>query len=249
MSPPLLSELASQGTSGLVAVKVSPDLKPYTVHRDILAHYSEYFKSALSSPWEEAEARTVILRDIKPVIFELFLNWTQQHRLCWEAAHAALDEGEWVVAPPVDVECILMLQAWGFADRFLMPDFKEALLYAFVDHLVEYGPASMRLVIHVFNNDLMPDIDPCPFLNVLVDAHCKCWRVMSADEEDVELIGELPIEFVTRVFIRNGELNQGDGFPRYELKGCDYHGHTTKDEVRDCAKRKAQLLVTGPGMV
>lgn len=263
------SEMAAQGTSSFITVKIGSDVKAYTVHKDILVHHSEYFEKALRNDWQEAQDRIVVLSDVDPVTFDLFLNWTQQHMLRLDVARASLEDvddeyedaspsmdldndggnatrtvsfahGSWDDFSPFDIDLLLMLQATGFADRFLMADFKEALQYHFVDHVVDCPPASLRFIIYAYANHLVPKDSPIE--DVLVDAHYKCWR-LDDSEGDIDLVDQLPHAFVRRLIIRGGEMNQGDGLPGELLMECEYHGHKTPADMQNCAKRKAQLLV------
>jgi hypothetical protein len=74
-----------------------------------------------------------------------------------------------------------------------MPDFKSALLYVLVDGIIDFGSVSLRFIISAYENDLL--LDSGPITDLLVDAHCKCWRAEPAEDPDpeFELIDQLPI--------------------------------------------------------
>ncbi|OAG07184.1 uncharacterized protein CC84DRAFT_1204754 [Paraphaeosphaeria sporulosa] len=272
------SELATQGTSGLVTVKIASDEKSYTLYKDMLTHYSKYFKKALKGEWKEAQGGAVVLGDVDSVIFELFVNWKQQQKIHLDFARASLKntKDDWSTAPaheddeddeeednnsttpesiehddlfglsPFDIDLVLLLQGSIFADRFLMSDFKDALLYAFVDEIIAMPPASFKFIIFADKKGLLPGSGPV--LDLLADAHCKSWRVDSS-EDDVQLIDDLPKKFTRHLIFRGGLLNQGAGAPGDELIACDYHGHATQAEFQGCAARKSRVLVSGPDIV
>jgi hypothetical protein len=54
--------------------------KKFHVHKDVICHYSEYFRAAFNGRWIEAE-EDVKLEDIDVEVFELFVHWLYAQEL------------------------------------------------------------------------------------------------------------------------------------------------------------------------
>ncbi|KAF7858872.1 hypothetical protein EAF04_008914 [Stromatinia cepivora] len=59
----------------IVHVKVGDDLKDFGIHKDLICHYSPYFKAAFNSGLEESITGIMKLPETKPEVFELFYHW------------------------------------------------------------------------------------------------------------------------------------------------------------------------------
>ncbi|KAF1970502.1 hypothetical protein BU23DRAFT_473785, partial [Bimuria novae-zelandiae CBS 107.79] len=216
--------------TGLVAIEVGSERKEYTVHKDLLTHYSEYFARALDGPWKEAEDKKVRLEDIEPETFDIF-SIANPNDIRIELLKPLAFNGSAQSLPEEDYDfiCIQLLNALAFGDRFHVASFKVALVHILVSLIIEFLPPTFRIIIHAF--DVLSDSSPV--LDLLVNAHCACWCEKTAMESDFEMLPELPIEFIRRVFKRQGARNleqKGAG----KFKHCDYHQHATEDERLQC---------------
>ncbi|KAI8934200.1 hypothetical protein NX059_008949 [Plenodomus lindquistii] len=151
--------------------------------------FTGYFRGALSSNnFEEGKTKTVILHDVEPFTFEAFSDWVYMQQLpncfCWDNRYDA-SEG-----PSIDKVLILV---YIFADRFIVPKLKEAILPILITS-AEYGGLHFDAVIAVFQ-DLRDDE---PVLRMLVDAHCLYFGTESYATE-LEHFRKLPAEFLRRI--------------------------------------------------
>lgn len=60
--------------SPIITVKVGPDLEKFRVHKDLLCHYSSYFRGALGGAFLEATTHEITLDDDDPTCFEVFAD-------------------------------------------------------------------------------------------------------------------------------------------------------------------------------
>ncbi|KAI4258509.1 MAG: hypothetical protein L6R42_005048 [Xanthoria sp. 1 TBL-2021] len=59
----------------IVTIKVGPDRKSYTLHRDLLCDRSSYFRAALLGQFKEAQTGLIEFPDEEETTFELFALW------------------------------------------------------------------------------------------------------------------------------------------------------------------------------
>jgi hypothetical protein len=58
-----------------ITLLVGPEKQAFTVHESILKQKSDYFRTALSRPWKEAEKKTFELSDENAVVFAAYVHW------------------------------------------------------------------------------------------------------------------------------------------------------------------------------
>lgn len=59
----MTDQIRLAASNDVVIVEVGPELKRYTVHKDLLTYHSEYFRKALRGSWKEAQEGVVSLKD------------------------------------------------------------------------------------------------------------------------------------------------------------------------------------------
>ncbi|KAI9640744.1 hypothetical protein NHQ30_011053 [Ciborinia camelliae] len=64
-----------------VHIQVGRDLKDFGVHKDIICHYSPYFKAAFNSGFQETITGVLKLPETEPEVFELFYHWLYNQEL------------------------------------------------------------------------------------------------------------------------------------------------------------------------
>jgi hypothetical protein len=65
----------SEHFQGTVTLIVGKEKKAYTLHKDLLCFYSDYFRAAFNGSFKEASARKLELPDVKPSLFDEFQVW------------------------------------------------------------------------------------------------------------------------------------------------------------------------------
>ncbi|KAH0363443.1 hypothetical protein KCU65_g7390, partial [Aureobasidium melanogenum] len=66
---------------GTVTLIVGTEKKPYTVHKDLLCFYSDYFRAAFQGSFKEAAERKIDILGVRNDIFEHFQVWLYTRRL------------------------------------------------------------------------------------------------------------------------------------------------------------------------
>ncbi|THZ18857.1 hypothetical protein D6C91_05343 [Aureobasidium pullulans] len=64
-----------------VTLVVGRSKKAYTLHKDLLCFYSDYFRAAFNGSFKEAAERKIELSDVEEEVFEFFQLWLYTRRL------------------------------------------------------------------------------------------------------------------------------------------------------------------------
>lgn len=212
-----------------MSVVVGEESKSFTVHEQLLTHYSGFFSAALNGRFREAEEKRVILREEDPKIFEFFLHWLYYQRFPKEKLDGKALVQWWLEAkePFVDL--------YVFSDKYSIKDLgKDA-----IDTLYH----RIRLV----GTKVFPSLDTAnkafeclgpksPMCRFLVDAFCVYGG--AGQLRDIEH-GQAPL-FISHLCCQYSVLFASGG--RQEdccIDLCDYHEHLQDEQSRaQCVKER-----------
>jgi len=126
---------------GVVKISIGPDKKMYNVHKNLICHHSEYFRTAYNGHWKEAEDG-VALDDINPAVFNIFVHWLYAQEVPSAAAGLFRIAG---VTPKEEIMLkkeshSLAIKAYVFGDRFMASRFKCLLNNWYVDEKQTAAP-------------------------------------------------------------------------------------------------------------
>jgi hypothetical protein len=65
-----------------VIIKIGPDAKPFTIHENLLADSSPYFRKAFRGKWKESQNREIALDDVTERTFDVVTKWVYSQKLC-----------------------------------------------------------------------------------------------------------------------------------------------------------------------
>lgn len=65
-----------------VVVKVGINVKPFTIHENLLADCSPYFRKAFRGKWKESQNREIALDDVTVRTFDVVTKWVYSQKLC-----------------------------------------------------------------------------------------------------------------------------------------------------------------------
>lgn len=63
-------------------MKIGADAKPFTLHENLLADCSPYFRKAFRGKWKESQSREIILDDVTERTFDIVVKWVYSQKLC-----------------------------------------------------------------------------------------------------------------------------------------------------------------------
>jgi hypothetical protein len=241
-----------------VVVEIANGVKHH-LHRALLIQQSEYFKKAFNGPWKEAQEGIVRLEDVESgpctlrsggttwgcvltSVVNTFVDWLYSTKISHTDLHMhrLLDIGD----DDDDSHDILALKAIVLGERLLMPRFVRAIQFYFVKSYLmpmlgqtrEDLSPPFSVIIYAFNNLT----DDNPVLDMLVDLHVRNYKIEASSQAEASPRAEetLPHEFLIRVVHAYGQKNTLDWQARQGTPvPCDYHGHTTADERKQCVGR------------
>lgn len=103
-------------TSPVVSVIFGDSGKTYYVHKALLTTFSRYFDGYLNPGFVEGRTLTTTLKAENETLFRVFVNWLYTRRLSLDASWVANDI------------CCSYIASYGFGDRLIALDFKNALI-------------------------------------------------------------------------------------------------------------------------
>ena len=206
----------------------------YTIHEDLLAHYSPFFKAALQGNFAEAESKTVTL-NAHPIDVEHFIFWIYHQRFPDKIFDDSAMVEQWGLDWDEDRgshQIAQMMSLYLFCDKYDVPELKEVLIDGLFTVMEDYesGLPSTRSIKDAF--DKLPDNDP--LCQLLADVHSQ---FASADVWLADEAAEYPWPFVARVLARYTEFAHGGLSRENDLERCDYHGHQDGKEREACRRQ------------
>ena len=228
----------------IVNIAIGPDKNLYHIHKELICHHSEYFRTAYNDRWKESD-EGVALGDVEVEVFNIFVHWIYSQDLPRDIC-SALRIAERKVPPPADLSPReawwgLMLRSAAFGDRFLAQNFQHLVHNIYVDsHWKEnngrvYYFTGYKEIIWAFES-LAADN---PILNLMVDLQCLAWKEEYDDEEEKLLWSQLPHSFLLRIMQKQGTLS-GQDRTKVVIKPCSYHLHATPEEKEACVWQHIQ---------
>jgi hypothetical protein len=220
----------------MVTVEIGPEHATYRIHKALLVHHSDYFRNALRACWKEGEEKQVILDDLEPSAFDVFVDWLYTKRI-------PKTEQQWLMPEPGEemypYNCrmnLLRLKAYVVADRLGAQELLQAINNNYVDDASK-GPPWYEEIIYAFAN--IPS--ERRILKVLVAAHCTYSQADDDGEweDQTELRNNLPLEFLLQVLKCYQEICEGGKWGQL-LGACVFHEHVTDKERQKCEQKEAE---------
>ncbi|TIA22398.1 hypothetical protein D6C81_03415 [Aureobasidium pullulans] len=120
--------------NGIVTVVVGFKKKSYSLHKDLLCFYSDYFRAAFNGSFKEATDGKIELMDVEPEVFDIFQVWLYLRRL---------------QTPENAFTCFMRLaQLWVFGDKHQVPLLQNEVMddiFAKRAQLKVFHPALVKL--------------------------------------------------------------------------------------------------------
>ncbi|KAG9747963.1 hypothetical protein KCU73_g7214, partial [Aureobasidium melanogenum] len=136
---------------GMVTLVIGSSKKDFTVHKDLLIFYSDYFRAAFNGSFSESTASKIELLDVKKKVFENFHTWLYMRKLSTEDDEA-LD-----FRPLVDL--------WIFGDRFQVPMLQNCVMDEIVARQRRGDSSDVSLLKVAYDNT----VDNSPLRKVLIE--------------------------------------------------------------------------------
>ncbi|KAI5212715.1 hypothetical protein AUEXF2481DRAFT_31217 [Aureobasidium subglaciale EXF-2481] len=118
-----------------VTLVVGAKKKSYTLHKDLLIFYSDFFRAALYGSFKEAEEQRVELPEVDEEVFETFQLWLYTRRL----DHA-------------EVSFMTITRLWVFADQHQIPLLQNYAMDLMFERRVKKNCFDTSTINFVYNN-------------------------------------------------------------------------------------------------
>jgi hypothetical protein len=223
-----ISQCISAITKGEIAtIAIGPQKKLYHVHKALICHHSDYFRTVYNGRWKEAEDG-VALEDVHVGVFNLFVHWLYTQRLPRDDSE--LVRVTEVVCSSVVAASNMLLEACVFGDRFLAPAFQCIAHNIFIESNKDSPGILYEHVILAYNE--FPE--DSPMLRFMVHMQCTRWHPDGDVGEEKELQSQLPQRFLLSVMLEYDKLRRAARWPGSLEGSCTYHLHMSEEEMKEC---------------
>lgn len=237
--------MCSVYASPQVKILVGQDETPFSIHKDLLCHYSSYFRAALNGGFEEAAKNEIKLLDEDPQIFNVFLEWLYTGNLY--EPRTTIDPNGKADEERTDVAltCILILKLWVFGDKRGAPKLQNDA----VDALYRYVKQAWIFPSHDINYVYDNTVAGARLRAFVVDLYARVGNMEPyARSHAGKSPGSMDQQFlmdVCRRYQQERDAPVTHGLERTKkvfwegLDICAYHVH----ESKDCKGRDVQKTV------
>jgi hypothetical protein len=197
-----MKSVATRGE--VVTILIGPKKKRYIIHKDIICHHSEYFRTAYNGRWKESD-EGVSLEDVEVEVFNVFVHWLYTQQLPEDKDFRDIaninNKGQ---IDNEDHECdTVLLKAFVFGNRFLVADFERITHNHLADWLTDYiFGVPYELVILAY--EVLPS--DSRILGAMAEMQCLNWSPREDGNEKKQIRVNLPKDFLIQVMIRQSEL-------------------------------------------
>jgi hypothetical protein len=226
----LTSHSAHNATFARVVVGKKAQL--FTIHLELLTHYSPFFHNALKGSFKEAHEKLVTLPDTSSRVVELFVHWLYHQRLPTKGDSPQL-LAMYLDDKDAYVQLENLVDLYIFCDKYDVPKLKRLCLDAAFQHLEEEHILPNFPTARILFENLEADRDP--LCRLWVDQYCYYSVGGIWAPEDIQT---LPPTFVIKVLDQYANCAHGgrDTVGAPEL--CNYHHHATAGQRELCEQKR-----------
>ncbi|EUC44234.1 hypothetical protein COCMIDRAFT_27387 [Bipolaris oryzae ATCC 44560] len=228
---------------GFLVINVGSEKVRYDVHKTLLTHHSEYFSRALGGSWKEAEENSIILNDIEPKTFEVFVHWLYTQKIATEEEVNRMLETYPSDEHDDDPYITVLTKAVVFGDRFMTPNFRKAVQNYTVDCIFGCDeirdPTFLYASKYAFEN--LPEEHK--LRSFFIDVHCRFMENAKSYMDDI-VTGwfreNLPRTFLVGLIDAYSYMlatRSGLGGIHY-INCCRYHEHTDDLDLNKCKRER-----------
>lgn len=225
----------------MVIVGVGPDQTPFTIHKDLICHYSAYFRAAFTGTMKEGTEGKVILDgvDTSESIFRPFLDWLYFGKALGVAPSSKDSEMHdcskhqcegWEDSREAKTILLYIFADWGG-----VPALKRSTVNNLLQKWIIDLPWTQS-VVKAF--DSLPETDP--LLKVLIEIFAYQWDG-TFPECERKRFPELPPDFTLGVLQLKGKIRFDDAPADKDFTNfCEYHQHSNGDELHGPDRKEEQ---------
>ncbi|KAH0162774.1 hypothetical protein KCU67_g5806, partial [Aureobasidium melanogenum] len=140
-----------------VTLIVGTEKKPYTVHKDLLCFYSDYFRAAFQGSFKEAAERKIDLLGVQEDVFEHFQVWLYTRRLDFATLSFKAIVELWVFGDQHQIPLLQNYTVDGLFDKRVKENGFPTSAIPFVYDNTPTGSALRRAVIEIASSLALQD--------------------------------------------------------------------------------------------
>ncbi|KAH0273985.1 hypothetical protein KCU91_g5599, partial [Aureobasidium melanogenum] len=197
----------------IVTIEVGMAKKVYSIHKDLLVFYSDYFRAAFNGSFTEVAEGKISLPHESTNVFDIVVKFVYTRQLS-----DTVDS---------DIKWQNLSRVWIFGDKYLMPAFQNEAMSTLLKRVAKSGIVPTNCVKLIYNNT-------CPgsaLRRFIVDL--VVWQGNISDIMGSEKCQQWPQEAfieLVRVFGVQRDGGIGAGLPEESIGKFYYHVH--KDDEK-----------------
>ncbi|KAI5248628.1 hypothetical protein E4T43_01417 [Aureobasidium subglaciale] len=213
MSSHKLHNIGSNCFRGLVTIEVGSNKQVFSIHKDLLSFYSDYFRGAFENGFKEAIEGKMSLLDVDPEIFDIFNAFVYTRGL----RNAQGLEGS-------KLSFSILVDLWLLGDRFIIPALQNTVIDCFKEKSDKEGIIPWNAELHTIYDNT---VHGAPLRRIMID--------LMVYEDDVSkkqreaLLEAWPLEALVdlacNLAIALPERVDTYQLPRRMRDECYYHNH------------------------
>lgn len=193
-----------------IVVGETPLTKSFEIHKGVLCHHSDYFRSALNGKFEEAEKAIVRLPSEDVVIFTYFRNWLYTRKL-----HAS-----------TKLDCKAMgnldiVKLYVFADCRQIPSLANACINLLCEKVIETWRVPTECIAYIYARTLRGSM----LRRFVIDVIAATWTSVSEDKLDQEYWDAEPLRDLSKKLLSRPKFHSKPSFSISFGNLCQYHVH------------------------
>ncbi|KAG9751661.1 hypothetical protein KCU73_g6289, partial [Aureobasidium melanogenum] len=203
---------------GIVTVEVGPQKQKFSIHKDLLCYYSDYFRGAFDGSFKEAVDGKIWLEKEDPAIFDIFNAFLYNRRL---------QDTNGLVGP--DLSFTTLIDLWIFGDQFVVPLLQNLAIDSFQQKSDTERRIPWQTAIRkIYDNTL----HGAPLRRIMIDM--TAYETCAGEKSREEFVESWPVEALVdlafTLSLKSAEEVGWFELPRRKEGKCYYHIHNEGEQ-------------------
>ncbi|KAH0372207.1 hypothetical protein KCU65_g1356, partial [Aureobasidium melanogenum] len=203
---------------GIVTVEVGPQKQAFSMHKDLLCYYSDYFRGAFEGSFKEAVDGKIWFEKEDPAIFDIFNAFLYNRKL---------QNADGLVGP--DLTFATLVDLWIFGDQFVVPLLQNLAIDSFQERSDKQRCVPWVAQIRkIYDNTL----HGAPLRRIMIDMTAFETHIGRRPREEV--VESWPVEALVdlafELSLKTSEEVKSLKMPEYKKVKCYYHVHNQGEE-------------------